>query len=89
MISAHHIALPGRFLIKINVDYTSSPRNTYVPSDKMLIYIQVLHFGSPGIVCAKDEIKHLRDWPKIYAYVLVIGAGGENGTWKFYRSEKD
>ena len=29
---------------------------------------------------AKDEIKHLRDWPKIYAYVLVIGAGGENAT---------
>jgi|TARA_A100001035_G_C27685845_1_gene455329 hypothetical protein len=38
---------------------------------------------------AKDEIKHPRDWPKIYAYVLVIGAGGENGTWKFYRNEKD
>ena len=38
---------------------------------------------------AKDEIKHPRDWPKIYAYVLVIGADGENGTWKFYRNEKD
>ena len=29
---------------------------------------------------AKDEIKHLRDWPKIYAYVLVIEADGENAT---------
>ena len=67
-------------LKKLKTFLQKTPLQMCVQKDYDEVMEQAIVVRKKYVDGAKDEIKHLRDWPKIYAYVLVIGAGGENAT---------